>query len=376
MHTHIDDWPLSGPPAPSIRRRLEDTIEALLAELDALDGDADLEEAGDEADQSFIEWSGRPRGFDIDRLDLAHEEAEEDDTAEDGADAEPWLGYPEGNVGQSPHNCGGDDDREEGDDPPEATWLEGVNQTRERHHTWCDDSEPWLAAPEAHVSIPYAGLEWWSRAPRRVRGARETRTLDGSQVGWGVGSTSDGEEDYGEMAEAVNEDGGDVQDELHDAVDEDTGIGDRDAMMAEDFPRAWDLAGINGWRSEHGQDDRRLANTFAMRALAIKERREPFTDPTRLPRHYSINAIGNCMEPKVKGGRPMVFDTEHPVQPGDTVAVWFKPGKVPPGFTRITMKQFVARDAMSITVETLNPPRIYRFALAAVWAVHRHSHFM
>lgn len=353
------EWPLSGPPAPSIRRRLEDTIEALIAELDALDGDADLEDLAE-----------------LEELDEDDDPAEDSDAGEDDGTGEPSLGWTM-HPGQNPSLCGGTDDREkDAGDGKEASWPERADQSTETGLGVPEDDEPWLGAPEAKVSVPLYGIEWWSPAPRRSGPERETRTLDGSQVGWAAGSRTDGERDAGEEPEAVNEDGGDVQDEPHDAVDEDTGIGDRDAMMAEDFPSIGDLAGTYGWRSEHGKADRHLANAFAMRALAIKERREPFTDPTRLPRHYSIRLVGNCLEPKVKGGQRMVFDTEQPARPGDTVVVWFKPDKVPFGFTRATVKHLAAQDAVSVTVETLNPPRAYRFALDAVWALHRHSHLV
>lgn len=95
----------------ALRPRIEAAINTLLALLDELDGDADLE-------PSFGEL--RPGAAD---------EAEEDDPGEDGADCEPWLGsiefYPTqapcyaAGWDQSRWGCSGRSDRESdaGDEP-------------------------------------------------------------------------------------------------------------------------------------------------------------------------------------------------------------------------------------------------------------------
>lgn len=109
LHEDFSDRPLDGPPTPSIRRRLEDTIEALITQLDALDGDPDLEEVGDERDQSVLEWFASRRCYDPRRLDLLHEDAEEDDEGEDSHDAEA-VNEDGGDVLDEPHDAEGEDD--------------------------------------------------------------------------------------------------------------------------------------------------------------------------------------------------------------------------------------------------------------------------
>ena len=75
------------PLTPAVRLRLEATIEALVALLDLVDGDADFEPANDDED-----------GGD----------------AEDGGDLEPWLGWTAARHGMGPSSNDNDDDREAG----------------------------------------------------------------------------------------------------------------------------------------------------------------------------------------------------------------------------------------------------------------------
>ncbi|WP_454917274.1 S24 family peptidase [Xanthobacter sediminis] len=265
-----NEWP-GGEMPPHLRRRvIEDRIEALISELDDLDGDPDVEPDGDELDTSFVEYrSGSAAGF-------PDEDAEEDDPQEE-------------------------------DDPREHTALE-------RH---------------------------------------------------GMGFICSGPDDAEDShdAELVNEDGGDVQDEPHDAEDEDTGIADGGALAAEDFSR---------FHLGATPKDKQIANTFAMRALKLAERHRPYLDLAAVPIRYSMRAVGNCMEPVIKSGALVVFDRAGPVtQPGDIVAVWFKPWAVPPEFPRIIVKRFVSWDDDHVTVESLNPPAQYLLDPRAVWSIHR-----
>jgi hypothetical protein len=77
-------------PTPSTRRSIEDAIERLLALLDRMEGDPDLEANGDEHDASW------PEGYTGASFGVACEDDEDGHDAEaDKADAEPELGWTE-----------------------------------------------------------------------------------------------------------------------------------------------------------------------------------------------------------------------------------------------------------------------------------------
>jgi hypothetical protein len=77
-------------PTPSTRRSIEDAIERLLALLDRMEGDPDLEANGDEHDASW------PEGYSGANFGAACEDDEDGHDAEaDKADAEPELGWTE-----------------------------------------------------------------------------------------------------------------------------------------------------------------------------------------------------------------------------------------------------------------------------------------
>jgi hypothetical protein len=77
-------------PTPSTRRSIEDAIERLLALLDRMEGDPDLEANGDERDASW------PEGYTGASFGAACEDDEDGHDAEaDKADAEPELGWTE-----------------------------------------------------------------------------------------------------------------------------------------------------------------------------------------------------------------------------------------------------------------------------------------
>jgi hypothetical protein len=115
------------PVTSAMRARLEQTIEALVALLDEIDGDADLEPGVD--DEPSLGWTygfdGSPAPVrddcDDDReLDLADDE--------DGGDREPWLGWR--GDGRGAWGDEGTDDREDepehlednGDREPPGGW--------------------------------------------------------------------------------------------------------------------------------------------------------------------------------------------------------------------------------------------------------------
>lgn len=90
MHTHFGERPshvrrFEMVETQSLRRRMEAAIEALIASLDALDGDADFEPAND--DEPSLGWPGDGRGA-AGRLDGPALDAGDDDRELDTADDE------------------------------------------------------------------------------------------------------------------------------------------------------------------------------------------------------------------------------------------------------------------------------------------------
>jgi hypothetical protein len=101
---------------PGMRKRLEATVESLIALLDEIAGDPDLEEAGDE--EPSLGWPERgPAAL---WKDVPQDDREADDSDdEDGADAEPSLGSigsGSAAVSQEWWAAGAGDEREEDDD--------------------------------------------------------------------------------------------------------------------------------------------------------------------------------------------------------------------------------------------------------------------
>jgi hypothetical protein len=104
-------------------------------------------------------------------------------------------------------------DLEDDLDGEPGTWPEGhlggPADRGQRHEDEEDDdtAEPTLGAPEPQTY----GADYYEQRRRIFSSAMP----QGTQLQWAAGSTKDGE------FEQVNEDGGDVQDEPHDGMDED-----------------------------------------------------------------------------------------------------------------------------------------------------------
>lgn len=226
------------------RRAAADMVEDLIAFLDDTDGDCDIEATGDELDCSWAEqFTGRatPGG------------TCEDD--EDGADTEHSLGsldsrpfaetfgfmrvkpywmtdeefqasrrletrpVCEGNQFNWSSGNGGDlEDEHDGTEPDHedgGSWSEAASMVGKTDGANGEDAEPSLGMPE--------------QINQALRNETHSILL-----------LEDGEEDAGDMPEATNEDGGDILDEPHDALDEgnDEGsfddVGPWNAMTAED----------------------------------------------------------------------------------------------------------------------------------------------
>lgn len=166
------------------RRELSRIIESALVMIDAIDAvDPDREPDGDELDASWPEESGLSIS--------ARAILQEDD--------EPSLGWHAIGGGCWRFDDGSDREADAGDEP------DGYDS----------DREPALAAPESFPRICYGGpLPAACGFPERLRGVS-----GGDQSRWAIGCANDHEEDAGDDAEAENEHGGDILDQLHDPED-------------------------------------------------------------------------------------------------------------------------------------------------------------
>lgn len=117
------DRPLSIPPAKSMRRRIEDAIEALIAQLDDLEGDADDEDDG------TAEWS---------------------------------LGWPEGGDARSSRRDATDCEVDAADEP-DVSWREHPNQGRLSAGRGGEDDEPSLGSLE-RPGVEGSQLSWGAGA--------------------------------------------------------------------------------------------------------------------------------------------------------------------------------------------------------------------
>lgn len=114
----------------------------------------------------------------------------------------------------------------------------------------------------------------------------------------------------------------------------------------------------------------------------------PFIDPAELPEHYALIAYGTCMLPEIPDGENCAFSAKEKPQPGDLVALWYRPDLVPAGQPQVRLKRLVTAIPSFVTfpyrehpqsevhalviVEQINP-RIIRFGVrcADLLAVHK-----
>ena len=169
----------------SLRARAESEIERLIAMLDDLDGDPDLEPNGD--DEFSLGWPAN-----VSQLALGDNTLDGDatalerhgagfrpsgrDDAEDGGDDEPSLASPE--------TC-----------RSQLLWAQGAGDGFDREQDVADEPhdekdegerEPWLGAPENH---PVLGLSWQEGIRRDDRA---------HQLDWAAGGSDDREDEAGD----------------------------------------------------------------------------------------------------------------------------------------------------------------------------------
>ncbi len=122
--------------SPSMRLRIETTVENLLALLDEIEGDENLEDGGD-AEPSLgwtrhgAGWAEYRDGPALDDREAEDEHDEDGDPGEDNGDAEPSLGsmgfYANGKL-EYDLEADTSDDEPGGDDEPSMGWTEKGGQ--------------------------------------------------------------------------------------------------------------------------------------------------------------------------------------------------------------------------------------------------------
>lgn len=113
----------------------------------------------------------------------------------------------------------------------------------------------------------------------------------------------------------------------------------------------------------------------------------PFIDPAELPAQYALIAYGTCMLPEISDGANCAFSTKEKPQPGDLVALWYRPELVPAGQPQVRLKRLVTAIPSFVTfpyrehplseahalviVEQLNPRTRFGVRCADLLAVHK-----
>ena len=184
-----------------IRAYISDRIEAMIALMDRMDGDPDL-------DADHTAYRRQPDGtFATVGFSTDDEPSLCGVGTHDGGSGNLWQGYPRegGNYGDSSEDLEAENEHAADDDGGERTlgWADNVGQLALGPNT--DDGEPSLGAPETYL---FSAITFNT--------GKGTRTLC-DQTHWADGSKDDREQDAGDDREEENEHGGDIQDEPHDA---------------------------------------------------------------------------------------------------------------------------------------------------------------
>lgn len=228
-------------------------------------------------------------------------------------------------------------------------------------------------------------------------GANEMRNGE-SQDRWSL--TAYGTDDV----EDENEHGGDINDEPHDAEEDDdrdglAGIGDVLSTSSDSRGGGWSgrsydhllaFDGEGGIAAYHAlrvlrtrrpdvrQDYVGLppaygdANALKVDGLLIRgkgKRRNPALSPDIYPDRFCVVTDGTCCEPEIMHGAHVIVDRTKPVLKGDFVVIWRHPRSVPPGGDAMLVKRLVADYPSALIAEILNPPARLLFDKEKVLAV-------
>lgn len=326
----LDDMRL---PIPIRRNLAADLVTALIAIIDDIDGDENLEPS-----LGFEPLTGT--------YDLEADCDEDDDT-----EREPSLGWTEM---EARYGCR----------PVFDADLE---------HDDADD-EPSLGSPEISPMTMFDlknGRGWGWR-----QGTQETS--------WAKGSRDDGEEDGGDAPEQVNEDGGDIQDEPHDEepdLEYSAGVDCADANVTE-------------WSERHPEQtvdwgpflpSVRQSRRRDLRSAGVgNQGRFHGMILNTMPPSYVTRVEGDCLVPEIPANARLEFSSVERPGPGDFVLIYRYAQFVRPGEWQSLVKRLVLDcrqgdlripgvpgDGRGLLVEMLNPPRRFFVPGEQVEAMHK-----
>lgn len=194
--------------------------------------------------------------------------------------------------------------------------------------------------------------------------------LGGAQTSWAGGGAAD--------LEAVNEDGGDINDEPH---DEDT-----DLEEEPDLEDGNDTEAVNEDGEGMQGEIAHARPTPPDPALAMSRSNRINFDPNALDDLYAMRCSGTCLEPVYMDGALLLMDPTAPYKNGDFVVVYRRPEFCRPNEPQAIVKRLVmhvkppkpgadpARTSNimpCLVVEMLNPPRTFTILWEQVLAVHK-----
>ncbi|MBN9335388.1 hypothetical protein [Devosia sp.] len=135
----------------------------------------------------------------------------------------------------------------------------------------------------------------------------------------------------------------------------------------------------------HGEAGKRAAAKLEQRRAARKADQSKGLfhglDPRHLPERYVMQAVGNCLEPKIMDGSRLEFSSTERPMPGDFVAIYRDAAFVKPGDWQVVVKELVMdcrkgdlsiiNFGKGVLAKMLNPPRHLAFHAHEVIAVHK-----
>jgi hypothetical protein len=144
---------------------------------------------------------------------------------------------------------------------------------------------------------------------------------------------------------------------------------------------------IQGTRVKSKPKTRRLSNS-SQSALPPKAAPEySIPHPDTMPDRYVVHCAGNCMEPDIADGAPVLVEKHGKIAPGDLVVLFFKPDHVPAGKHLAILKRLVMAPPHYVSfpwrehpksevhaliiVEMLNPRKKFAYECEHLLGVHK-----
>jgi hypothetical protein len=109
--------------------------------------------------------------------------------------------------------------------------------------------------------------------------------------------------------------------------------------------------------------------------------------PDTMPDRYVVHCAGNCMEPDISDGAPVLVEKHGKIAPGDLVVLFFKPDHLPAGEHQAILKRLVMAPPHYVSfpwrehpksevhaliiVEMLNPPKQFAYKCEHLLGIHK-----